>query len=400
MNNIVIVGGGFAGIWAAVTAARQKLNHNGDIGIALISANRYLTIRPRLYERDPESLRVPLEPSLEPIGVSLVEGVVREIDARNRTITFNNVRSETGSLAYDRLVLAAGSSQKALPLPRSKEYTWNIDTFEAAVELDRHLRRIMRKPEAACHTTVVIVGGGFTGIELATEMRSRLSIHSDPDTAAKVRVILVEQADVIGPELGANPRPAVELALQRANVEMRTGVRVTQIEEDGVTLSNGARIETNTTIVTAGLRANSLAAELPTDLDELGRLAVDDMLRVKGVADIFAAGDIARARVDGENFALMSCQHAMPMGKFAGYNAARELLGLPLRPYRQPGYVTCLDLGASGALFTTGWERLVKMSGDEGKQMKRKINREWIYPPSGDLDTILAAADIDRRAGR
>ena len=150
-------------------------------------------------------------------------------------------------------------------------------------------------------------------------------------------------------------------------------------------------------IVTVGLRASPLAEQLPVKRDELGRLPTDEMLRVKEVPGVYATGDIARAYVDDENLALMSCQHAEVMGRFAGYNAARDLLGLSLRSYRQPDYLTCLDLGVSGALFTAGWDREVQKEGEEAKQLKQLINCEWIYPPKGDRDAILAAAHIDAR---
>ena len=91
----------------------------------------------------------------------------------------------------------------------------------------------------------------------------------------------------------------------------------------------------------------------------------------------------------------MSCQHALRMGRFAGHNAACELLSLPLQPYRQPRYVTCLDLGASGAVFTAGWQREVRMTGAEAKELKRSINGELIYPPRGGRAALLAAATLD-----
>ena len=87
--------------------------------------------------------------------------------------------------------------------------------------------------------------------------------------------------------------------------------------------------------------------------------------------------------------------HATEMGKFAGYNAARGLLGLPLRPYRRPDYHTCLDLGRSGAVFTSGWDRQVQSSGDEVKHQKRQINTQWNYPPVWTREEILASVHID-----
>ena len=157
----------------------------------------------------------------------------------------------------------------------------------------------------------------------------------------------------------------------------------------------GTRIDARTVILATGLRASPLAGELVAAHDGLGRLIVDEMLRVPGLRDIFATGDVARAVVDeAGNTALMSCQHAMTMGRYAGHNAARDLLGLDLEPYRQERYVTCLDLGPAGAVFTNGWNRAVELTGEAAKARKRAINGEIIYPPSGDRDAILAAATL------
>lgn len=91
----------------------------------------------------------------------------------------------------------------------------------------------------------------------------------------------------------------------------------------------------------------------------------------------------------------MSCQHAIPLGRYAGNNAAAELIGVAPMIYSQPKYVTCLDLGAWGAVYTEGWERTVSPPTDtaEAKQLKQQINSVWIYPPAADRATALAAAD-------
>ena len=400
MKEILIVGGGFAGMWAALTAAHETAQAKGEedeLAVRLVSRDPYLTVRPRLYEKNPETLRTPLLPVLEPVGVSYVEGTATRIDADDRSIDVEGDAGEVRSLSYDRLILAAGSELRELPVPGMTEHAWNIDSYEAAIALDRHLRKLVRTAEAPGRDTFVIVGAGFTGIELATEMRTRLERHAGADAASRACLILVERADVVGPTLGANPRPLIEEALREAKVETRLGVTVTQVDAAGVSLSSGERIDTRTVILTAGLRASPLAEELPVERDGLGRLPVDEMLRVEGVPGVYATGDIARAYVDDDRLALMSCQHAMYMGRYAGYNAARDLLGLSLRPYRQPDYATCLDLGESGAVFTIGWDRQVQKRGEEAKRLKRTINGVRIYPPQGDRQAILDAAQLDAR---
>ena len=195
--------------------------------------------------------------------------------------------------------------------------------------------------------------------------------------------------------MGAGPRPIIEEALRKLGVETRLGVGVTALDKSGVTLSNGERIESATVIWAAGIRAAPLTAQIPAERDNFGRLLVDRDLRVPSVPGVFATGDAARAACDDVgNYALMSCQHATRMGAFAGNNAAAELLGVPTKPYHQKGYVTCLDLGEAGALFTRGWEREGRRwSAQVAKKTKQEINTVWIYPPRAERAAALASAD-------
>jgi len=96
---------------------------------------------------------------------------------------------------------------------------------------------------------------------------------------------------------------------------------------------------------------------------------------------------------DAGNHTMMSCQHAMNLGRSAGHNVAADLLGIEPIPYSQPKYVTCLDLGPWGAVYTEGWEREVKLKGADAKKLKHQINSEWIYPPRADREAAFAAAD-------
>ena len=400
MKNILIVGGGFAGMMAALNAADEIDIHGGDIAVTLVSPSPYITIRPRLYEKDPASLRAPLLPTFEPAGVSFVEAAARAIDTDGHTVTVDAVDGGATTLAYDRLILATGSELREVPIPGVAEHSYNIDSYDAAVKLDEHLQTVVAAPDAPGHDTFVIVGGGMTGIEMAAEMRNRIAVHSSAETAAAARVILLEQADTIGPEFGAAPRPVIEDALRQAEVDVRLGATVTTVGQDHVILNDGSRIETATVIVTIGLRASPLTAQVPAACDELGRLPVDDMLRVMGVADVYATGDVARAVADDGRFALMSCQHGRTMGKYAGYNAARELMGLDSRPYRQTDYTSCLDLGNFGAVFTTGWDRKLEHFGEEAKKRKMWINGELIYPPTGSRAEIFEGSRIHPETGR
>ncbi|MGH9645202.1 MAG: FAD-dependent oxidoreductase, partial [Bryobacteraceae bacterium] len=184
---------------------------------------------------------------------------------------------------------------------------------------------------------------------------------------------------------------AIHEALAAAAIEIRTRVTITRADSACVVLSSGELIACQTLVWTTGMLASPLAARISTRTDALGRIEVTPELRVAGIDHIFAAGDVAHAAADGGHAALQSCQHAQVTGRFAGYNAAADLAGLPLRAYRQPLYTTCLDLGEAGAVLTKGWDRTVQATGQDAKAIKRRINTQLIYPPASG-DAILAAA--------
>jgi NADH dehydrogenase len=288
--------------------------------------------------------------------------------------------------------VATGSRLFRPDIPGLAEHGFSVDSLDDAIALDKHLHGLAKRPAVNGRDTVVVAGGGFTGIEAATEMPARLREILGKD--ATTRVIIVDRNSAIAPDMGAGPRPVIEDALRKLGVETRLGAGVASLDESGVTLSSGEHIEAETVIWAAGIRAAPLTAQIPAERDNFGRLLVDRDLRVPSVDGVFATGDAARAACDDAgNYALMSCQHATRMGAFAGNNAAAELLGVPTQPYHQEAYVACLDLGESGAIVTRGWERKVESVGDVAKKMKQEINTVWIYPPKAERAAALASAD-------
>lgn len=392
MSDIQIIGGGFAGVWAAASAAKLRDECNvseRELSITLVTAGDDMVIRPRLYEASPHEMRVPLDAVLGPIGVRRVAATVTDIAPESRQVTAITRDGRPSTLSYDRLVLATGSQVVSPQLPGA-EHLFNIDTMHGAAKLDAHLQRLPRLPATKGRFTAVVVGAGFTGLEIATELTARLAAIAGPGTAT--HVVLVEREHTVGPELGQGPRPVILRALDELSVQTRLGTTVTRVDTDRVQLDDGTSIETNTVIWTAGMVASPLTAFISTARDRLGRLHVDPYLRVDGVDGVYAAGDTAAALATEGRLVMQSCQHALPQGKFAGHNVAADLLGRPLVPFEPVPYVTCLDLGPVGAVVTSGWERTVLMSGQDGKALKRTINADWIYPPLHDADALFALA--------
>jgi NADH dehydrogenase len=331
---------------------------------------------------------------LAAVGARHIPGLIETIDATGHTVTVAFTEGGRETIAYDRFILAAGSQLFHPNVPGLMEYSFDSDQLASAEALDAHIKALADRPATLARNTVVVAGGGLTGLEAATEMPIRLRAVFAKDTS--FRVFLIDTADQPGASLGAAPQPFFAEALAHAGVEMRNGVRVIAVDVDSVTLSSGERIETITVVWTAGMRASTLAAQVPGEHDELGRVISDAFLHAPAAAGIFVTGDTVKVVTDNlGNFNVMSCQHALSLGRVAGHNAAAELVGLPLHPYSQPKYVTCVDLGEWGALFTEGWDRQVQLTREEAKAVKQEINRVWIYPPAADRHAVFAVANPD-----
>ena len=393
---MIVIGSGFAGLWAALGAARrldELTAPTGAVEITVLSAKPFHDIRVRNYEADLSSCRIPLADVLDPAGIAHVATEVTAIDTQACAVATSNGIT----YRYDRLVLAAGSHVLKPDIPGLRDFGFDVDTYDAAVALEHHLRGLADAPATAASATVVVVGAGLTGIETACELPNRLRAMFARN-GLRPRVVLVDH-NVVGSDMGASARPVIEQALSDNGVETMTGVRVTAVGKDSVSLSEGEQIEAATVVWCAGMWASPLTEQLPVARDRLGRVQVDDHLRVIGLPSIFAAGDVAVARMDDEHVSVMSCQHGRPMGRYAGYNVISDLFGEPLLTLRIPWYVTVLDLGPAGAVYTEGWDRTVVAEGAEAKTTKQTINTVRIYPPlTGNRADLLAAAAPDLQA--
>ncbi|MEM9516207.1 MAG: FAD-dependent oxidoreductase [Actinomycetota bacterium] len=360
---VLILGGGFAGVWAAIAAAQTAAAHARGVQIDLVSPSDQFVPRPRLYEADPVQTTLALKEILEPRGIGHIHGRAVAIDQEAQTVAIIDRDGAERDLPFDRLVLATGSQLKRPPIDDT--HLHNIDTLGAAEALDDRLAQLHDG------ATVVVVGAGFTGIELACELPARVpSAH----------IVLLERADEIAPEMGPHPRPVIQAALDELNIDTRTSVTITGYDGTTVELADGSSFQADVVVWTAGLSASPLAASVSTDLDSLGRLRVDQRQRVQDTPAVFAAGDTAAPLDDSGHTVAQSAQHSMPQGQFAGHNAVADICGAELRELSTLPYGTCLDLGAAGAVFTEGWDRAVKLVGDDAKALKRDINTVWLYP--------------------
>lgn len=208
-QQIIIAGTGFAGMWAALAAARavSMAGKEGKVEITAMSPVPRLHIRPRFYEQAFDEMAPDIEPLLTAVGVRHLAGTVESIDTQEQRIEFVSNGGERSSWSYDRFVLATGSRLSIPDIPGFREHSFNVDQLPSAMALNKHLHSLADKPETVARNTVVVAGGGFTGIETAAELPARL--RAILGEKSKTRVVILERAQDIGPDLGPGPRPVI-----------------------------------------------------------------------------------------------------------------------------------------------------------------------------------------------
>ncbi len=397
MARILVLGAGFAGLWSAVGAARalDELRVTREaVTVTLVNRDAWHAIRVRNYETDLRDVRVALDDVLEPVGVDRVAGEVVDLDFANRRVTCV-IEGVQRALHYDRLIVALGSQLVRPDIPGLAQHAFDVDTYEGAARLNTHIDDLPEQPPSPGQYTALVVGSGLTGIEAATELVAKLrsTLARAGRGAETPRVILADRQPRIGSDMGDEACQVIEEALAALGVATRTGVSVAAVDGTGARLSTGEAVPAATVVWCTGMRANPLTELFPVTRDRFGRIPVDCSMKVEGMPDVFAAGDVAWARLDDHHSSVMSCQHARPMGRFAGHNAVCDLLGRPVLPLRIDWYTTILDLGAWGAVYTEGWDRRVVTTREAAKRTKQLINCQRIYPPgTRDRRQILDAA--------
>ncbi|MGI5131959.1 NAD(P)/FAD-dependent oxidoreductase [Pseudonocardia sp. CA-107938] len=359
--HVVIVGAGFAGFHAARTV-RRRLGGTGRVTI--VNPTNYFLYLPLLPEvsagiLDPRRIAVPLPAALR--GVDLVLGEVDVVDVDARTVGYTDPEGRRGELRYDRLVLAAGSVNKLLPVPGVNEHAHGFRGLPEALYLRDHITRQVElaatatdplEREARC--TFVVVGAGYTGTEVAAQgplFTAALARGLPQLREQRMRWILLDVAPRVLPTLDERLARTAEAVLRDRGVEVRMGQSVQEATYDGVELSDGGgRVPTRSLIWCVGVRPDPLIESTGLATDK-GRLVVGTDLAVPGHPDVFAAGDAAAVpdlTRPGE-ITAMTAQHAQRQGVVAGRNVAASLNGGRLRHYKHHDLGFVVDLGGLDA---------------------------------------------------
>ncbi|MFD9979750.1 FAD-dependent oxidoreductase [Streptomyces massasporeus] len=358
---ILIVGAGFAGYRTARTLSRIT---RGRAHITVLNPTDYFLYLPLLPQvaagiLEPRRVTVSLSDSLP--DVRLVLGEADRIDLDDRTLHYTGPEGEGGTLAYDRLVLAAGSVNKLLPIPGVAEHAHGFRGLPEALYLRDHVTRQVELAASsddpgtcAARCTFVVVGAGYTGTEVAAhgQMFTDAQVRKHPlRRGMRPRWMLLDVAPRVLPEMDEKLSATADRVLRQRGVDVRMGTSVKEATHDGVLLTDGEFVETRTLVWCVGVRPDPLVESLGLPMEK-GRLLVDPHLRVPGRPELFACGDVA-AVPDLEkpgSYTPMTAQHAWRHGKVAAENVAASLgLGGARTPYRHRDLGFVVDLGGAKA---------------------------------------------------
>ncbi|MFI2105348.1 NAD(P)/FAD-dependent oxidoreductase [Isoptericola sp. NPDC019693] len=323
-TQVVVVGGGYAGVMAA-----NRLTARDDVAVTLVNDRPTFVERIRLHQRVAGSHDAVVDyREVLAERVRLEVATVDRIDAQGRRL----VLADGGSLAYDYLVYAVGSTSAAPAVPGAAEHAFALASLE---EADRLAPELAAAGPAA---RVTVVGAGPSGIETASEL------------AEQGRAVTLVCGDTLGPYLHPHGRRAVATALARLGVEVVAGpgATVTAVTAEAVQLADGRDLPSDVTIWTAGFTVPDLAARSGLSTDAAGRLLTDETLTSVDDERIVAAGDAGAP--SGLPY-RMSCQAAGQLGGAAADTVLARLAGATPAPAAVGFLGQCLSLGRGAGLF-------------------------------------------------
>jgi NADH dehydrogenase len=363
-RRIVILGGGFGGIQAAVELSRT-LGRNGDAEIWLVSNQNYFLFTPLLPQIassniDPRHIAQPIRDLRGSRNFRFLRADVSGIDLDHREIHFEG-EAGANPLPYNNLILAFGSRTDYFGIPGARGNTCDFKSLEDAIVLRE---RVLDLCEHADHTpdpdlrrrllTFIVVGGGYTGVELITELHDLLFGYVARKfrgiEGGDIRLILLEATpDIlrgVHPSLAAHSRRR----LAKKGIEVRTNSAAAKCFAGGLELKGGEMIRAGTIIWTAGVRAHEIVESLPVAHDRIGRAATNEFLQLEGHPEVFVIGDSAAPKTAAD--APRVAPVAIDQGRIAARNIIHQLRGQPLEGYKYVSKGMLISLGMNYAVVS------------------------------------------------
>jgi len=420
-KRIVILGGGFGGVYAAIHL-EKLLARERAVEICLVSRDNFFLFTPMLHEIAASDLEItnivnPLRKLLRKVEVLV--GDVNEIDLPNKRVLISRgYRNDSKQIDYDHLVIALGSITNFYDLPDLAELAVPMKSLRDAIQLRAQILRYLEEANSECNPTdrqslltFVVAGGGFAGVETVAALNDfvREALPFYPNLCEDMlRVILVHSGPAILPELGESLGQYTEKVLARRGVEIRLKTRVKSVTGSNVFLADGVSIPSRTLVWTAGIVPSPLIFSLPC-AKERGRIRVNQFLQVSDWPNVWAVGDCAFVpdlRKAGKSHPP-TAQHAIREGKVVAQNIVAVLLGHRLKPFsfrtigllasigRRTGVARIFGFNFSGFFAWWMW-RTIYLSKLPGLDKKVRVAFDWTLDLLFPKD-VCAVYDLDHR---
>jgi NADH:ubiquinone reductase (H+-translocating) len=364
--NVLILGGGFGGLYAARKLERALPPHAAKVTI--VSDVNFMLYTPLLPGAaagtlEPRHVVVPLREHLS--RTDLLLGQVTGADPDRKQVSVTTAEGDERTLSYDHLIVALGSISRALPIPGLKEHAVGFKTLPDAIALRNQIVQSLERAESVddeaarrALLTYVFVGAGYAGLEGLAELQDFAADVVDLYPRSRVhglRFILVEARDRVMPEISADLAAFANAELRRRGVEIRTSTTVERISADSVELSDGELVPCRTVAWTAGVRPHPVVAELGLPLDGTGRIVVDRFCQVEGRSDVWAIGDAAAVPDPARpgRPTPPTCQHALRQGRTVAGNVAAALGAGRPKPFSYKTLGVFVDMGHQKAVAQT-----------------------------------------------
>lgn len=355
---IVVVGGGFGGLWAARTFAKAPVE------VLVVDKNNYHTFLALLYqvaaaELEAEDIAYPIRSALwryPNAGFTLAD--VRKIDPVRQVL-----ETDGPPIPYDYLIVATGSVPFSFGVPGVDEHAFFLKSLEQGVALRNHIiccfEHAIQEPdeERRRHLlTFAIVGGGPTGVEYAGALSELVHGPLRRDYPGidfrKVRILLLEATDQLHPGMPEKVCRYTRDRLRSMGIEVFLNARVKEVRPDAVLLADGTMVPAHTTVWTAGVKGEPLAQSSGLPVDRGARVPVTPTLQVDGHDNIYVIGDLARIEENGAPLPMVA-QVAIQSGVCASRNVLRQIEGLAPLPfhYNDRGSMITIGRNAAGAVI-------------------------------------------------
>ena len=425
-TRIVIAGGGFAGLYAAMHFDK-RLARRADVEVTLISRENFILFTPLLHEVAagdlyPGDIVNPLRRILR--HVKFVDADVQAIDLNARRIRcMASVADRELEFEFDHLLLTLGSETNFFNMDGVRDWSVTMKSLSDAALLRNRMVALLE--EASLQTdeaarrqllTFVTAGGGFSGTETTGAVNDfvRETVRYYPQLREDlIRVVVVHPGNFILPELGEELGRYAERKLRERKVEVIKGQRVANYDGVVVTLSDGTSIPAATLIWTAGVKPSPVIAQLPCE-KERGRLLVSEFLAVTGVPGLWAAGDCAAVPIlNTENFHPPTAQHGLREGVTVAKNIEAMILDRSLKSFRfkmlgqlasighHTGVAMVFGIKFSGFIAWWFW-RSVYLMKLPGLAKKLRVMASWTLDLffGQQIEQMITVRDIEALSGQ